>query len=100
MQRAASSNDSQAVEEPHYAPPADGQPQPLGLIRLSGVIDELGVSRQWTSRLVLKDNFPAPVGLIDGKRVWCRHCVRRYNEEERPPGPRPRDEVQTPVGAK
>jgi hypothetical protein len=53
----------------------------MGLVQFGGVKKILKISRQWAAKVVKRENFPPPVGLIDGRKTWCEHCIYRYKRE-------------------
>jgi predicted DNA-binding transcriptional regulator AlpA len=51
------------------------------LVRLSDVVDILGLSRSWVVTLVEQDDFPKPVAVGSGVRLWDRGQIERYAVE-------------------
>ena len=67
------------------------------LVGASAVAEILGVSRQRLAELRATDRFPLPVTTIDGRDVWMRAAIEKFDAGwERRPG-RPRREDVAPI---
>ncbi|WP_239166875.1 helix-turn-helix transcriptional regulator [Actinoplanes italicus] len=57
------------------------------LVRLMGTGEiraRLGYSRQWTQRIIDRDDFPAPGYVLGGRRVWLASEVEGWIRKHRP----------------
>jgi predicted DNA-binding transcriptional regulator AlpA len=48
------------------------------LVGLTEIAEMLGVSRQYTDRLVRQDGFPAPEAVITAGRIWSRDAIEKW----------------------
>lgn len=51
------------------------------LVRLNDVVGILGLSRSWVVTLVERGDFPKPVAVGPGVRLWDRGQIERYAAE-------------------
>ena len=55
----------------------------LRLMGTAEVADYLGISRQWADVITSRRDFPEPVAVLKGGRIWLAEDVERYAEERR-----------------
>jgi predicted DNA-binding transcriptional regulator AlpA len=51
---------------------------PDDLVRLSDIVEVLGLTRSWVVTLVEQPDFPAPAAVGPGVRLWQRGDIERY----------------------
>jgi prophage regulatory protein len=57
------------------------------LVRLMGggeIRARLGYSRQWTQRIIERNDFPAPSYELGGRRIWLASDVEAWIKQHRP----------------
>ena len=56
---------------------------PTDLVRIKGVADILGVSRQWAHEITRLSHFPEPVSTDELGRRWARVAVEEFAERRK-----------------
>jgi predicted DNA-binding transcriptional regulator AlpA len=55
----------------------------LRLMGTAEVAEHLGISRQWALVVTSRREFPEPVAVLKGGRIWLAEDVERYAEQRR-----------------